>query len=102
MEQAADLPGFNERDRRNFYAIGYDKAMSEIASSDVFDQFSEQEKQALANTMAVNNQAYFTGTAPKETPGLKLWKKVSNHFLRNYVLSTAGKPKQNNNYWAEK
>ncbi|WP_088810697.1 MULTISPECIES: metallophosphoesterase [unclassified Listeria] len=93
---------FNQKDYDQFYLNGYGKAMEDLATSDDFDSYSEQEKEAMADTMALNNLSYFAGVAPPKSDGLKLWQSAPNSFLKKYVISTSGAPKRSNDEWTGK
>lgn len=98
----AKFASFNQKDYDQFYMSGYGKAMEDLTTSDDFEDYSDLEKEKMANTMALNNLSYFAGVAPPQSSGLALWQKAPTSFLKTYVLSTSGKPPHSNDEWTGK
>ncbi|MBC6148909.1 metallophosphoesterase [Listeria innocua] len=94
-----NLLNFDAYDYETFYNSGYDKAMMDLMTSESYKNYSQTDKEKMADTMALNNMAFFAGIAPPKSAGMDLWDSAPNSFLKDYVLSSSVPPKQSNDYY---
>ncbi|MBC1656371.1 metallophosphoesterase [Listeria welshimeri] len=94
-----NLLNFDQFDYDTFYNSGYDKAIMDLMTSDAYKNYSQSDKEKMADTMGLNNMYFFAGTAPPKSAGMALWDSAPNSFLKDYVLSTSNPPKNSNDYY---
>lgn len=94
-----NLLNFDQFDYDTFYNSGYDKAIMDLMTSDVYKTYSQSDKEKMADTMGLNNMYFFAGTAPPKSAGMALWDSAPNSFLKDYVLNTSNPPKNSNDYY---
>ncbi|WP_239253513.1 metallophosphoesterase [Listeria ilorinensis] len=97
-----NLLQFSAFDYETFYQNGYNKAMEDLTTNNTLKNYSEEDKQKMADTMAIDNMSFFAGDAPPDTAGDTLWQEAPDSFLRDYIVSTQLPLKQDNNYWTSK